>query len=320
VSAHDPDDLAEQFEAVVGRKAPWTIVPDWITLHDDLEPQAKAVYGVLAMHVNVQAKDDAAWPSRKMIAEMLGWSREQSPDKYIKQLEAAGAIDTEPMTRPNGAKGKRYIVHQTPPPGYTGPTTVAEWYRRRREALATSGPAPTPGRPRRAAAAVKTSEQPKVAKKAAQARKTATPKPRKKTPEEELLDQRADKGAHLWWDEIAPALVDAKKMPRLTGTPKQRSSKFLGLRGMIRGALEAEYEPEQILAALRELRVWLPSAPAFDAALGRQDGVQAQPSPGRGGQPIFKNDQWQQHERTGDDDAPPAPSLDVFGVRTDAVA
>lgn len=151
------------------------------------------------------------------------------------------------------------------------------------------------------------------------AKKTTPAKAAKeKSPAELELDQRAHKGAQLWWDEHAPALVEAKQMTRLTGTPRQRSSKFLALRGMIRGALAAEYDPRQILAALKELKLWLPSAQQFDAALGRQDGVQGKAGGRRGVQPIFKNDQWQPDEPE-KGAAPTAPDLDVFGVQTDDV-
>ncbi|MGW7596293.1 hypothetical protein, partial [Streptomyces rubiginosohelvolus] len=83
------DDLDEQIEIVIGRKAPFSMVPDWVSLYpaSKSHPQyagkvvsatAKAVYNVLAMHVNVSRGDSACWPSRKTIAQMLGFSREQS--------------------------------------------------------------------------------------------------------------------------------------------------------------------------------------------------------------------------------------------------
>ncbi|WP_260614840.1 hypothetical protein [Streptomyces sp. WAC05292] len=323
---HDLADLDEQYEVVAGRKAPYTMVPHWITLHEALDPQAKAVYDVLAMHVNQSRQDDVVWPTRSTIAEMLGWSREQSPDKYIQQLEAVGAIDTEAFTRPNGAAGKKYIVHQTPPHGFKGATTVAEWYRRKRQALAAAGPARTPGRPRKAVAPAPAPDdtdtpKPSTAKKATAKKapaKKATAK-KERTEAEVLLDQRAQKGAQIWWDERAPAHVEAKQMSRLTGTPQQRSRKFLALRGMIRGALAVNYDPRQILDALEEMKLWVPSAQQFDAALGRQDGVQTKATGRRGAQPIFKNDQWKA-DPPAEDETPSAPDLDVFGVEADDAA
>ncbi|KIF04164.1 hypothetical protein PL81_20360 [Streptomyces sp. RSD-27] len=316
MTKHDPADLDEQYQLAAGRKAPYTTIPDWITVHEDLDPQAKAVYGVLAMHVNVSRRDNVSWPTRLTIAQMLNWNREQSPDKYIQQLEAVGAIDTEPMTRPNGAKGKLYVVHQTPPPGFTGPVTVADWYDRKRAQLAKAGPAPGPGRPRNPVAPASAPETSPTKKATAAKKTTAAKAAKEKTPEEVALDQRAQKGAQLWWDEKAPVLVEAKQMTRLTGTSRQRSSKFLALRGMIRGALAAQYESRQILDALEELKLWLPSAQQFDAALGRQDGVQGRAGGRRGVQPIFKNDQWKP-DAPEKGAVPTAPDLDVFGVQPD---
>ncbi|MFD0352993.1 hypothetical protein ACFVHW_04475 [Streptomyces sp. NPDC127110] len=341
-------DKTDELEVKEGRTAPYTMIPHWIILHGQLDPQAKAVYSVLLMHVNRNRGDGLAWPTRKTIAQMLNWSREQSPDKYLAQLEAVGAIETELFTRHDGSAGIRYYVHQTPPAGYDGPTSLTEW-RDRKRAEEAAAPARRPGRPRKAAARpvsptpiseapaaatpVSDSEapaaatpvtepaspKPRAAKKAT-AKRTGGPKApaaEVKSEEEVLLDQRANKGAKLWWDEHAPALVDRKEMTRLTGTAKQRQGKFLALRGMIRGALAANYDSRQILAALEEMKVWLPQAQQFDRALGRQDGVRTQPYGRRGAQPIFRNDQWAPDQDQ--DKVPSAPDLDVFGIESSDV-
>ncbi|MFD3815240.1 hypothetical protein ACFWRZ_09245 [Streptomyces rubiginosohelvolus] len=321
MTAHAPEDLEEQYEVVAGRKAPYTTIPDWITVHDDLDPQAKAVYGVLAMHVNVQRGDDAAWPTRLVIAEMLNWNREQSPDKYIKQLVAEGAIDTEDFTRPNGAKGKRYYVHQTPPPGFTGATTVAEWYKRRREALAASNsPAPKVGRPRKAAPAQETRSTPASAGKKATATKKAARTPKEQTPEELELAAKAQMGADWWWKE-AKKLADAKKMKPLMGSKRQQSGYYLNLRTKIRDALDADYEPKIIWAALAELKEWSPAKREWESTLARLVGV---PAPRRSGgrAPIFTNEQWTQG---GDTPGAPStgsttPDLSDYGFEDDDVA
>ncbi|MGW0562971.1 hypothetical protein ACWDZ4_20685 [Streptomyces sp. NPDC003016] len=332
MSTHDPDDLAEQYEVVAGRKAPYTTVPDWITLHDDLEPQAKAVYNVLAMHVNVQKNDGAAWPSRKMIAEMLGWSREQSPDKYINQLEAAGAIDSEPFTRSNGAKGKRYYVHQTPPPGFTGPQTLKEWYERRRAALAAANSTPKLGRPRKSVAAA-AAEAPKPAKKAPAKKAPAKKAPAKKAPAkktvakkspakaekseaEKALNAEADDLAKIWWERVGPRMVQEKKMGLLLG---DSSKKFLNVRDRIRDALKAGYDRQQIGRALEEVANWSPAEWQLNKALAHQAGVQVSHSGQSGRQPIFTNRQWKEEGRdAGATPATPAaPDLDVFGVQPD---
>ncbi|MFD7764089.1 hypothetical protein [Streptomyces microflavus] len=328
MSAHDPEDLEEQYEVAVGRKAPYTIVPDWITLHDELDPQAKAVYGVLAMHVNVQKGDGISWPTRLVIAEMLNWSREQSPDKYIKQLVAVGAVDTEDWTRPNGSKGKRYYVHQTPPPGYTGVTTLAEWFKRRREALAAARPAPKPGRPRRAATvpAQKTEGTPAQAK-APSAKKTAAPKKtakatKEQTPEELELAAKAQAGADWWW-KVAKERAEANQMKPLMGTPRQHSGYFLNLRTKIRDAFAAGYEPAVVWDALREIGEWSPAKREWEDTLARLKGVPVPRRANRGARaPIFTNAQWAQ-----DGENPPAPSagpttpdLSEYGFEDDDVA
>lgn len=329
MSTHVAEDLDEQYEIVAGRKAPFTMVPDWITLHDELDPQAKALYGVLAMHVNVSRKDGVAWPTRLVMAEMLGWSREQSPDKYIQQLEAAGAIDTEEFTRPNGARGKRYYVHQTPPSGYTGATTVAEWYKRRREALDAAGPAPKPGRPRKDAAALKaakaaTTEKPSAAApaEAKPAKKTAAKKTaaKEKTPEEQALDTKAQDGADKWWKK-AKELADAKKMKPLMGSKRQQSGYFLNLRTKIRDALDAGYDSRVIWRALEQLGEWSPAKREWETTLASLNGIPIGRRPS-GRAPIFTNSQWTQGGEN-----PPAPSagpttpdLSEYGFEDDDVA
>ncbi|MFI9052507.1 hypothetical protein [Streptomyces sp. NPDC053427] len=329
MSTHVADDLDEQYEAVMGRKAPFTMVPDWITLHDELHPQAKAVYAVLAMHVNVSKKDDTAWPTRLTMAEMLGWTREQSPDKYLQQLEAAGAIDTEDWSRPNGARGKLYYVHQTPPAGYTGVTTVAEWYKRRREALAAAGPAPKPGRPRKDATELKAAKT-AIAKKTTAARpadekpvkKTAAKKTatKEKTPEELALDKKAQDGADKWWT-TAKDLADKKKMKPLMGSKRQQSGYFLNLRTKIRDALDAGYDSRVIWRALEQLGEWSPAKREWETTLASLNGIPVGRRPS-GRAPIFTNSQWTQG---GDDPsapsvAPTTPDLSEYGFEDDDVA
>ncbi|MGW7090124.1 hypothetical protein ACWGH2_42445 [Streptomyces sp. NPDC054871] len=329
MSAHVAEDLDEQYEIVAGRKAPFTMVPDWITLHDELDPQAKALYGVMAMHVNVSRKDGVAWPTRLAMAEMLGWTREQSPDKYIQQLEAAGAIDTEEFTRSNGARGKRYYVHQTPPSGYTGATTVAEWYQRRREALDATGPAPKPGRPRKNAAQLKAAKATPAKKPAAAksvdekpVKKTAAKKAaaKEKTPEELALVEKAQAGADKWWEE-AKKLAAAKEMKPLMGTRRQRSGYYLNLRTKIRDALDAGYDSRIIWQALQQLREWSPAKREWESKLAELNGVRV---PRRGGTrtPIFTNAQWSKDEPQpgATPSAPAAPDLGVFGIQSDDAA
>jgi hypothetical protein len=359
-----PEDLDEQFEVVAGRKAPLTLVPDWITLYPGtdkspmyrgkiLSPQAKAVYNVLAMHVNVDRGDGTCWPSRKTIASILGFSREQSVDPYLDQLDEADAIDRQPITRPNGALGVRYIVHQTPPPGYDGEQSISEHYKRRREEQAEQQTRP-PGRPRKTAApaaapatpepaAEETPEQPPAAKKApakkapakkaaagkapakkgtapakkAPAKKAAEKAPAKqKTPEELEIEELAQVAADAWWEE-AKKMVANNDMGPLIGST---SGPYLNLRKLLKESFEAGYDKGEIWRALHHLRTWSPAKWQLDKALQRERGIRGRPNV-NGPTPMFRNDQWQQGtpeqgEPTTSEARPERPR---FGVDVQAV-
>lgn len=343
----DPmDELDEQLEVVAGRKAPYSTVPDWVTLYPGkaLSPTAKAVYAVLAMHVNVSKQDDACWPSRKEIANILGFSREQSVDKYLEELDFVDAIDREPMTRPNGARGLRYIVHQTPPPGFKGEQTIAEYYMRRRKERAAEG-TPKPGRPRKTAApatapaapeapATEAPEEKPAARRApakkAPAKKTAAkkapakkaaaakPEPKELTPEQQALKELVDAAVDSWWKE-AQRLVEAKKMGPLMGSPRAKSGYFLNLRTRIQEAFEAGYDRYAVWHALHAVGEWSPAKREFDRALRAAAGIDTPARRRSGPTPLFRNDQWKQDKPTHDTTTPatpgPArPNLDAFGV------
>jgi hypothetical protein len=253
VTSYEIAELDEQMEIVAGRKAPLTMIPDWVTLYAGsksapnyqghiLSPQAKAIYNVLAMHVNVQKGDDACWPSRKTIATMLGFTREQSVDPYLDQLDEVDAIDREPMTRPNGAKGVRYIVHQTPPPGYTGDQSVGEYYARRRKELAAE-PTRKPGRPRK--------EKPGPAPDAAgQDAET----------QEQALDTVAQLVADEWWERAQGHLT-----PLVSDKQKEKARTNLVAR--IRDALAAGHDLNLIKLALQETGEWGPAKARFERTL-----------------------------------------------------
>lgn len=358
-----PEDLDEQIEVVAGRKAPLTLVPDWITLYPGsdkspmyrgkiLSPQAKAVYNVLAMHVNVDRGDGTCWPSRKTIANILGFSREQSVDQYLDQLDEADAIDRQPITRPNGALGVRYIVHQTPPPGYDGEQNIGEHYTRRRREQAEQQTRP-PGRPRKTAAPAaapaapepaveETPQQPPAAKtapakeatpakkatakkatakatpaKKAPAKKTPAAKPpaKEKTPEELEVEELARVAAEAWWEE-AKKMVANNDMGPLIGST---SGPFLNLRRLLKESFEAGYDKGEIWRALHKLRVWSPAKWQLDQALQRERGIRARPG-GKGPTPMFRNEQWQKNEpEQGTPAQTSAPDLSAFGVDVRAV-
>ncbi|MGC4951020.1 hypothetical protein ACLQ2N_33120 [Streptomyces sp. DT224] len=260
------DDLDEQIEIVVGRKAPFSMVPDWVSLYpaSKSHPQyagkivsatAKFIYNVLAMHVNVTRGDSACWPSRKTIAQILGFSREQSVDPYLDQLDEADIIDREPITRPNGARGVRYIVHQTPPDGYKGDHSLDEYYRRRRALEAAKLTRP-PGRPRKAEAA----ETGHSAPAPAAVTKSA----------ESAVDELVRTAAAEWWAQAEELARQGSMKP--VGTDRQKERAQGNLTARIRDALDAGHDLELVKFVLRELREWGPAKAKFERALKTYQG------------------------------------------------
>ncbi|WP_440072230.1 helix-turn-helix domain-containing protein [Streptosporangium sp. OZ121] len=129
-------DLGEQIIVTAGRRAPFTQLGDWVVL-GDIDCQAKALYWALAMHVNQQRGDFTVWPSREALAEILGYSRPQSVDRYIDQLVELGAIDVYEQRVSGGLRGRHvYEIHQTPPPGYAGLISSADFHQARKARLA----------------------------------------------------------------------------------------------------------------------------------------------------------------------------------------
>lgn len=329
-------DIDEQMKIVSGRRAPFTMVPEWVTVHRDLQPQAKALYDALAAHVNIGRNDSKAWPTRLALADMLGWSREQSVDPYIKQLVKAGAITVEEYRRSDGSIGKIYYVHQTEPEWHEGPRTLAEFYVLHREKVKAAKaakaakkkaaparapkakPEPAP-KPQDAPTAPEPAEPPAAPENtAAPAKPKAKAKKKEKTPEEVQLDQLADDGAHRWWDVEAPKLVAEKKMTSFMGNS---SNAFLAVRTLIRQALAAKphpYEPHQIMAALINAAQWAPARNQFDQALRRVSGVQA--AARTGPTRLYQDSQWAQHKPADGSSGPAQPTVppaDEFAVLDD---
>lgn len=88
-------------------KLPFVQVPQWLLLAR-ISPGAKLIYCLLVMHVNREnAENRKAWPTRETLAEMAGFSRPQSIDKYLAELEAIGAIRVERGRHPSQPLRKR---------------------------------------------------------------------------------------------------------------------------------------------------------------------------------------------------------------------
>ncbi|WP_030372358.1 helix-turn-helix domain-containing protein [Streptomyces rimosus] len=268
MTSHEMDELDEQFEVVVGRKAPFSMIPDWVTLYPGskshpmyrgkiLAPQAKAVYNVLAMHVNVASGDSSCWPSRKTIARILGFSREQSVDQYLDQLDDADAIDREPMTRPNGAKGIRYLVHQMPPAGFEGETNVGEHYKHRREEEAQKL-SRGPGRPRKVK--VQEAAEPDTDTKSGQPAPAAPP-------QETAVEAAARTVAEEWWAQAQDLTDQGHLHPLVTEQQRERARTNLVTR--IHDAMAAGHDVELIKLVLREIGEWGPAKAKFERMLKR---------------------------------------------------
>lgn len=110
---------------------PFTMAYDWVAL-SGISGNAKALYWHLAMHVNIDSESLAVWPSRETLANLMGYSRPQSVDKYIDELESIGAIDVLPEVREDGGKSSHtYVVNMAPPAGYSGPLSLRDYYGQR---------------------------------------------------------------------------------------------------------------------------------------------------------------------------------------------
>lgn len=139
--------LDEQIEISAGRRAPYTQLADWVAL-SGVSDHAKALYWHLKMHVNVERGDGEVWPRKELLAGWMGLSRADKIDPYIAELLALGAIEVYKRRHSSGLRARnRYVVHDTPPPNYAGPTSLAEWYSRNRAKESVSaGRSVTPSR------------------------------------------------------------------------------------------------------------------------------------------------------------------------------
>ncbi|MEV4454377.1 hypothetical protein [Microbispora sp. NPDC049633] len=128
----NPADDAE-IHIVGGRQpAPFAMVPLWVMF--STTPQAQALYGILAAHVNPDRDDRNVWPSRATLAEMLGFNRPASVDRYLSELQEIGAVDVIVRRRTNGSQmANAYVVHHQPPDGYTGIRSMRDYYARRKD-------------------------------------------------------------------------------------------------------------------------------------------------------------------------------------------
>jgi hypothetical protein len=115
-------------ELARGRRSPFTQIGDWVFL-STASRNAKLLYWILAAHVNTQRQDGTVWPSRATLAALMGYTKTESIDPFIKELVTLGAIDVEHRVKDNGSKDTNvYVVHETHPSGYAGMIGLSEYY------------------------------------------------------------------------------------------------------------------------------------------------------------------------------------------------
>lgn len=121
--------LNTPIEIIGGRQpAPYSKTPIWLIFA--VSPMARALYDVLAAHLNYERGDSHVWPTRETLAELMGVKQARSVDKYLKELETAGAIDVIHRKTSKGMRDRNvYVIHHDPPDGYTGPRSMPEYYR-----------------------------------------------------------------------------------------------------------------------------------------------------------------------------------------------
>ncbi len=114
------------------RVTPWTQLHDWVRI-SGISPTASSLYWVMKMHVYVRAGDNSVKTSTDELAALCGLSRGDKVTRYVRELEGIGAVSSKLEGMP---ARKVYVVHEDPPPGYTGPLTLKEWYEIRRSVKA----------------------------------------------------------------------------------------------------------------------------------------------------------------------------------------
>ncbi len=127
-----PAVLDGTLELALGRRAPFTQLGDWLLL-SGVSSDARALYWGLSAHINVTRDDTEVWPSLRTLARILGLKKPENVARYMLELEVVGAIDVI-RTTAGLVRRNRYVVHQTPRPGYRGPHSMADWYNANRAA------------------------------------------------------------------------------------------------------------------------------------------------------------------------------------------
>lgn len=125
-------------------RPPFAQLPDWVVLAD-ISNNAKVLYWHLAMHVNFQRGDRAAWPGRATLARRMGYSRADKVDPFIAELVKIKALKKVKRQRADGGDASNhYLVNFLTPEGHPGPASLTEAYLADRAVDAPAGQTPAP--------------------------------------------------------------------------------------------------------------------------------------------------------------------------------
>jgi len=136
--SYAPDDFAPAQE-VRSELPPFAVAPHWVTF--SVSGNAARLYNLYAAHGSGDSMSDrVVWPTLDDLAEMMGLSRGDKVTPYMRELEKAKAIEVEKVRSKDKLRWRyRITVKVTPPEGYDGPLSTADWYARHRPEYADRG-------------------------------------------------------------------------------------------------------------------------------------------------------------------------------------
>lgn len=115
-----------------GRRAPYpfTQTPQWALLMTELTDREFRVYTLLLAHLNSSRGDNLAWPSVENMGAMLGRHRNRIGEA-ITGLVRHGLVDRHVVRHGDSNSRRRniYVVHETPPDGWSGWDGIGHWHR-----------------------------------------------------------------------------------------------------------------------------------------------------------------------------------------------
>ena len=226
----DPD-TTEQLELQAGRRAPYTMTPDWVLLAP-ISRDAKVIYWALAGHVNQNRGDDDVWPTQQHLAKIVGYKKSRDVRNRINELVEINAVEVRKTRTHDGMRPRSiYTVHQTPPEQWEHPTSLKDFYQTLKEEefsqVTSRGPTQGPSRG-----------------------PTQGPEPDQEKPDEQEPDQPKAGASVAGWLEAATSTEGRNSAP--PSELEQRAESLLGALVMPHGS---QYEPrraevEHVAAAL----------------------------------------------------------------------